>query len=288
MILIDYSAISIATIVYALKTDPELEDDFKPRYGIHLILNSIRKHALKHKEKYGQVILCIDAPHSWRSDYFPYYKWSRKEKRKKSSIDWPLIYKIIDETKEAIKESFPYLVIEQDNCEADDIIGCLARYSDKHKIKTIIISNDKDFVQLHSDYVSQWKPVIDGFYNVPNKDKFFKEMIIRGDRDDGIPNIKSPDDIFVQGKRQKPIYKKEVEVWVNDREMKFLLEDNERATRYHRNDLLINLENTPIEYCLNIIEKYEGYKDVIPNKGKITKFLVEHQLVQLLGKINQF
>ena len=38
-------------------------------------------------------------------------------------------------------------------------------------------------------------------------EEILREHIIRGDKGDGVPNIHSEDDSFVEGKRQRPIVK---------------------------------------------------------------------------------
>jgi 5'-3' exonuclease len=101
---------------------------------------------LKFKEEYGTMVLCSDAGNPWRRDFFPNYKYSRKQSRLDGPFDWDNIFKIITEIKNEIAKSFPYVVMYVENAEADDIIAILCKLREEDKY--LIISGDKDFIQL--------------------------------------------------------------------------------------------------------------------------------------------
>ena len=71
MILIDYNAIAISNVV---TQKLGIEEDLIR----HMILNSLRMHRVKHKDKFGELVICSDGPHNWRKDFFPPYKFKRK------------------------------------------------------------------------------------------------------------------------------------------------------------------------------------------------------------------
>ena len=83
------------------------------------------------------------------------------------------------------------------DCEADDVIGYLARYKFKDQ-KCVIVSSDKDFYQLLSDNITQWSPGQRRFIsknNVLEKfgipvHNFCTARSFIGDQSDGIPGIK--------------------------------------------------------------------------------------------------
>ena len=190
MILLDYSAVAIANMMISLKRDGEkLTEDF----ALHTILNSIRRANKMFRKEFGNMVLTCDDAQNWRQQEFDYYKWKRKKDKKKSDVDWKFIYECLDYTQDALHNGFPYTVVEVLNAEADDIIGALARYANKIKEPTVVVSNDKDFIQLHGKYVCQYRPIEEGFVRNQKPELFLREMIIRGDSDDGIPNIKSTD-----------------------------------------------------------------------------------------------
>ena len=72
----------------------------------------------------------------------------------------------------------------------DDIIGTLCKeYQDQ---KTMIMSGDKDFIQLQKyENVSQYSPITKKMINGHNPDTYIKEHILKGDSSDGVPNVLS-------------------------------------------------------------------------------------------------
>ena len=143
MILIDFTQVVIGSLMVALNRGEDLDDDLVR----HLILNNIRYYRTRFTEEYGEVVLCCDSRHYWRKDYFPNYKANRKVDRKKSEYNWDLIFETLNIIRDEIRENFPYKVIEVYGAEADDIIAVLTK--ERSGVDNIIISSDKDFIQLH-------------------------------------------------------------------------------------------------------------------------------------------
>ena len=146
MILVDLNQVLISNLMAQTRGQPDKttanEDMIR-----HMVINSLRGFNVKFRNKYGQMVLCSDAANPWRKDIFPYYKYSRKKGREDSSFDWDNIFNIITNIKEEIKENFPYIVMYNERCEADDIIATLTKYHYQHE-KIMIVSGDKDFIQL--------------------------------------------------------------------------------------------------------------------------------------------
>jgi len=114
----------------------------------HMVLNSIRMLRSKFSDKYGELVICCDSKHYWRRDIFPYYKANRKKDRDKSDVDWPSLFTFLNKVKQELRDYFPYKVIEVDGAEADDIIGTLVREHHLMENYILIVSSDKDFMQL--------------------------------------------------------------------------------------------------------------------------------------------
>lgn len=311
MILLDYSAVAIANIMIGMKRDKE---QLNKEFALHTILNSIRKSNVMFRREFGRMVLCCDDIQNWRQREFEFYKWKRKKNKENSDIDWNFVYECLDYTKDSIDAGFPYNVIQVFDAEADDIIGCLARYATVNEIPTVIVSNDKDFIQLHGKFVCQYRPIEEGFVRNQNPERFLREMIIRGDSDDGIPNIKCPDNQFtIEGARQTSIYKKDVDVWVHDDKLDFLddmdtkhIEDSNKknkkrvkqgnkeipitslpSTNYIRNEKLIDLRFTPPDIEQVTVHLYESNK-VRASMPVMTKFFIENRLRYLFEKIKDF
>ena len=175
----------------------------------HMILNSLRGHNKKFRKEYGEMVIACDSKNVWRRQVFPNYKAGRKANREKSEHNWELIFDILAKVKEEIKQFLPYKVIELETAEADDIIAVLTR---RIKEKILILSGDKDFIQLHNERIRQYNPVLNKFVGKDeNPSLYIREHILRGDRSDGVPNILSDDNVFVEGRRQTPLSKKKIE-----------------------------------------------------------------------------
>ncbi|CAM3627935.1 DNA polymerase I [Flavobacterium chungbukense] len=73
-----------------------------------------------------------------------------------------------DATPEAIKIAIPYIqellkamhipIIEIAGCEADDLIGTIAKQAEKQNYKVYMVTPDKDFAQLVSENIFMYKP----------------------------------------------------------------------------------------------------------------------------------
>ena len=280
MILIDLSQIMVASTMMSMgKEESEVDIDMVR----HMTLNSLRMYRSKYYDEYGELILCCDGRHSWRREHFPQYKAARKSNRDADNRNWTQIFGCLDTIKSELKEFFPYKYLEIDEAEADDIIGVLARQSGSEKV--MIISGDKDFIQLQTyKNVKQYSPITKKLVTAPNPYNYLKEHIMRGDSSDGIPNFLSSDNCIVDKIRQKPLSKKKVESWLGESPVDFCTE--EQLRNYHRNVKLIDLQYTP----LDIVDKIKQQFNENP-KGKrsgLLNFFVERKLNNLIQDIGEF
>ena len=182
----------------------------------HMILNSIRNYVMQFKSDYvesdADVILAWDSKHYWRRDYYPQYKAGRRKGRQESGLDWNEIFEVTNKIRDEIKENLPYKSVEVYGAEADDIIAVVSNSYDK----VMIVSSDKDFIQLHTGSVKQWSPVTKQEVNGHDPDTYIKEHVLKGDSGDGVPNVLSPDHTFTDGLRQKPLGKKRIEKMIGE------------------------------------------------------------------------
>jgi 5'-3' exonuclease len=251
----------------------------------HMILNVIRTYVKKFKATHGpEVVIACDNRNYWRREYFPQYKASRKKSRDASGHDWNSIFECLHKIKEELKEYSPYKVIDVDTAEADDIIAVLAmRQSSQEKV--MILSSDKDFAQLQKfPNVEQFSPILKKFIKEPLPHVQLKQMIIRGDKGDGIPNIMSPDGVFVDGGRQKPITEAKIIVWLNQEPTEFCNEDMFR--NYKRNELLIDLTQIPESLQQSIVTTYES--TTAKTKQVFMNYMIANRLKNLLEVIDEF
>jgi hypothetical protein len=282
MILVDYSGIAIATIAVNKIND---EDMLR-----HMILNSLRMYKQKFGEKYGDMVLACDGPNNWRRSYFPQYKANRKKGREESTFDWNEAFRIMNQVREEIKENFPYKVIHEDQCEADDIIGTIVEHTQEfgNYEDIMIVSSDGDFKQLQKyDNVSQFSPLMKKLIEEGHPRQNLKLKILQGDTGDGIPNVLSDDNTLVEGRRQTPLSKKKKEAILEDLAEGELLYAASWYRNYQRNETLIDLSKTPKDLKQNIINSFEG-QDPWHNKGKVFPYLVAKRCNRLIESVQEF
>lgn len=283
MIIVDLSQVMISNLMVQLgnHTNTELEEDLLR----HMILNSIRSYNQKFKNEYGEMIIACDAGNNWRRQIFPYYKANRRKNREKSELNWTQIFDTLGKVREELKEYFPYRVIQIDGAEADDVIGTLVDKFGNTSEKILIMSGDKDFVQLQRYMnVKQYDPVQKKWRTTNDPDRFMKEHIIRGDVGDGVPNFLSADNTFVVGARQKPISQKKLDEWLNQDPRDFCDENMLRG--YLRNQQLVDLNFIPENLRNQVLVEYEAQAG--KGRSKLFNYFIEKRLKNLLESINEF
>jgi hypothetical protein len=281
MILIDYNQMCIAAIMVMVTNPKKLDEDITR----HVTLNTLRSYKTKYGKEYGNIIICADNRNYWRRQFFPYYKAMRKVNREKSKYDWHVIFTALNKILVEIQTHLPYKVINIDSAEADDIIGTLApRYAVNEKV--LIISSDKDFLQLQKyPNIKQFSPNLNRLITTDNPYNFLKEHILKGESGDGIPNYLSADDVFVTGTRQKPLSKKKLNVLL-DSNLDNVLNTLE-MTRYKRNQTLIDLSFIPINLQNQIIEESRIPPKEFSYSGMM-KYFMDNNLKNLFDVITDF
>lgn len=208
MILIDTSVLVYKNLFSAIKYSTDKDnrpikkhnkkyktEDFKALF-IHKFLNDLRYIYAANKNKYSEMVLCLDdhSTSNWKKSFYPEYKAQRKKSRDEGEVDFKEFFKLVDELLQEVREAFHFKVISIPKCEADEIIAVLTeKYHSTKQI--LIVSVDKDFNQLF-----KYKNV--KIYN-PIKLKHVKpftqkellewktEHIFLGDSADNIPKVVS-------------------------------------------------------------------------------------------------
>jgi len=279
MIIIDMNQITVASLMMHLNMTKSKEPD--ENMVRHMILNSVRMYRSQFTEEYGEVVLAYDSKHYWRRDFFPNYKASRRKGREKSDLDWDAIFEVLNKIKAEFKDNLPYKYLEVYGAEADDIIATLVK---NKKEPIMIVGGDKDFIQLqkYSD-VKQYSPILKKYVNGYNPDTYIKEHILKGDTSDGVPNVLSPDNTFVDGLRQKPLTKKKIENWL-DANIDDLPDEVKR--NYQRNETLISLDKIPSELETEINEVFDNAP--CGNRSKLLNYFIQSRLKNLTETIGEF
>ena len=289
MILVDFNQIAIGSVMVSLHRGEELSEDFVK----HLILNQLRYYRSKFNEEYGELVICCDSKHYWRRDYFTHYKAARKKDREATGQDWDTIFSCLHAIRDDLTEVFPYKVLEVYGAEADDIIATLVRYV-KTSHKHLILSSDKDFIQLHNNNVDQFSPVSKKLVNGKDPKTYLQEHILKGDRSDGVPNVLSADDTFVVDKRQKPLRKTTISTVMEAMKDHEAIDLHNLAKcpkdtwirNYQRNQTLIDLGFIPDELMAEINMAYNNAK--VGERSQLLNYFIENRLTQLIDNVGDF
>ena len=277
MILVDMNQISLASIMMHLHMQKEKQVD--ENMVRHMILNSLRMYRSRFVSEFGELVLCYDSRHYWRRDYFPEYKHSRRKGREKDTKDWDNIFSCLNKIKEEIKNNMPYKFLEVYGAEADDIIATLCSESSD---EVMILSGDKDFIQLQKyPNVKQYSPITKKMINGINADDYLKEHVLKGDTSDGVPNVLSPDNSFVDGIRQKPLSKKKIAAMIDGN-----FPNEEVKRNFQRNKTLIDLGCIPDELRTEILDKFKEAPE--NSRNKILNCFIKQRLKILTESIGEF
>ena len=125
-------------------------------------------------------------------------------------------------------------------------------------------------------------------HNDPHK--YLLEHILKGDRGDGIPNILSPGDTFVIGKRQKPLRQTTINT-ITDTIGDVDFEDVEKTfsedwvPNFIRNRTLVDLSLTPSPLKARVLKQFDQEP---PARGKLFNYFIKKQLKNLMENIGEF
>ena len=287
MIIVDLNQIMISNLMVQIngRQAVELSEDLVR----HMVLNSLRAHNKKFSKDYGDMVIACDSKNVWRREFFPNYKAGRKANREKSDHDWNAIFSMLGNIRNEIRDFLPYKVIELETAEADDIIATLVRRTlnriqPNHLKKILILSGDKDFIQLHNEFVKQYNPVLNKYVGKDeNPALYIKEHILKGDRSDGIPNVLSDDNVFIEGRRQKPLSRKKIDSWLEEVLMTMTEEEEKN---YNRNKKLIDLTCIPLELEDKINNEFDNVE--VASRDKILNYFITRKLKTLIEVIDEF
>ncbi len=293
MIVVDFNQVAISSMMAELGGRRGVEVNL-PLIR-HMIINAIRSYKKKFGAEFGDIVIACDNRHYWRRQYFPNYKANRKKARQESGFDWSAIFEALHQIRSELQEHFPYPVIDVDGAEADDVIATLAEYSQNSnndglipgQEPFLILSGDHDFEQLQKySNVKQYAPVQKKFVKLTTTpEAVLMEHIIMGDKGDGVPNILSDDDTFVNGHRQRPIRKDKLAEWKTQQPEDFITND-EMWRNFQRNRELVDLSRIPEDIKEAIIDSYE--KQQGGDRSGLLNYFIANRMKQLIELVDEF
>jgi DNA polymerase-1 len=155
--------------------------------AVFIFTNMLRKLAKQHQPAYLAAVYESSEP-THRSVEFAAYKANRVETPPDLLEQIPYVRRLL--------EAMRIPVLEYPGFEADDVIGTLARRAEQAGCEVVIVSSDKDMLQLVTDRISMLNPAKDDEWYDPEKVKAFMGvrpgqvadlLALRGDAVDNIP-----------------------------------------------------------------------------------------------------
>lgn len=181
-LVVDLNNLVFATRYSKIKTPGRnrRKEEFVTELIFKEMITYIAKFSIENKVD-GIMVAC-DSPHVWRKDIFPSYKSASNHE----DVYYDECIRAANLCKDFFRECTNSQILEVPRAEADDIIGVFCNESEN--VENIIMSSDKDFIQLLSETTSLYSPTQKEWRKSedPQFDLFVK--CIRGDRNDCVPS----------------------------------------------------------------------------------------------------
>ena len=177
--------------------------------NIPFLFGNIVKRLIKDYQP-DYIGIVFDPPGAtFRDKLFEKYKAQRQPMPDEMRVQLPFVRRLC--------KAMRLPILELQGYEADDVIGAIATQAAKQNVEVLIISNDKDMMQLvnggvrilrtgsggaKSDVIVD-KEKVKEILGVP-PEKVIDVMALMGDAVDNIPGAKDPNERLAEGERRKP------------------------------------------------------------------------------------
>ncbi len=229
-----------------------------------------------HCPEYAVMLFDVKGP-TFRHELYKDYKANRPPMPEDLSVQIPII--------KNITRGFNLLLIEKQGFEADDLIGTLARMAEEAGFHVVMVTGDKDFVQLVTDKSIIWDPMKDETIDKATVLEKFglqpRQMIdvmgLSGDTADNVPGVpgigqKTALSLIQSFGSMKELYR-QVETITKKKQKENLVAFEEQAF-LSRNLVTIDI-HVPLAF------DPEGYRVKEPDNQKLSQLFKELEFRQL-------
>jgi len=215
---------------------------------------------------------------NFRHEKYPEYKANRPPMPEDLAVQIPYIKKIV--------EAHNIHTMEEQGVEADDLIASAARNLKAAGYNIIVVSGDKDLLQLVGDDIILWDPMKDTVmdpegvkrkYNVA-PEKLLDLFALMGDKSDNIPGVpgigpKSAEKLINEFGSLENLYANLGNL--KKSKMKENLE-------VHREDAFLSRELIELKEDLKISERIDDFRVPEPDTEKLKKLYTELEFTRLM------
>ncbi|MBU1193609.1 MAG: DNA polymerase I [Proteobacteria bacterium] len=155
-------------------------------FGFARILLKLLKD---HHPEYAVIFFDVKGP-TFRHKIYDQYKANRPPMPDELSIQIPDIKRLIN--------AFNIPIVEKIGFEADDLVGTYSKIAQDKGFEVVMVTGDKDFIQLVTDRCILWDPMKDTITDVKKisedmdiePEQFIHVLGLAGDASDNIPGVK--------------------------------------------------------------------------------------------------
>jgi len=215
---------------------------------------------------------------NFRHEMYADYKANRPQMPDDLAVQIPYIKRIV--------EAHNILTMEEQGVEADDLIASAARQLAAAGHKVVVVSGDKDLLQLVGDDIIIWEPMknvvmdsgaVKKKYNV-SPDMLLDLFALMGDKSDNIPGVpgigpKSAEKLINEFGSLENLYEN------LDTLKKSKMKDNLAA---HRDDAFLSRELIDLKEGLDIPLDENDYRLPEPDRDKLKELYTELEFTRLL------
>jgi len=250
--------------------------------AVYIFNNMLRKLLKEHNPAYIAAIFESTEP-THRVQEFAEYKANRTEMPPDLGEQIPYVRRII--------EAMCIPILQYPGFEADDVIGTIVRRAESQGVDVVIVSSDKDMLQLVDERVSMLNPAKDDTWYNPAKVKEFMGVEpsqvadllgLMGDAVDNIPGApgigeKGARDLLVRFGSVEALLERAGEV--ERKTYRESLQNNVERIRMSKR--LATIETAvPIEFSLDAVKARHGDEALLKSIYKDMEF---HSLLKELG-----
>jgi DNA polymerase I len=251
--------------------------------AVYIFHNMLRKLLATYKPEYIAAIFESSAP-TFRSEAFTDYKANRTEMPPDLGEQIPYVRQTL--------EAMRIPILEFDKFEADDVIGTIAATAprDNDGLETVIVSSDKDMLQLVNDRVSMLNPMKDDTWYDPGKveefmgvrpDQVADLLALKGDSVDNIPGApgigdKGAKDLITRfGSLQAAL----------DRAAEVERKAYRESLQNHRDQILLSKKLATIDTGVPVVWDLEQLKAQKPDSAALKQLYKEMEFFSLLKEL---
>lgn len=159
-----------------------------PTNAIYGFITTLRKLIHKEQPEYLGVVFDVKGP-TVRHEEYAEYKAHRKPMPDDLAVQLPVLKQVL--------HAMRIPTVEYQQYEADDVIATLAARASEKKIHTVVVTTDKDMLQILNKLVSLWNPSKEILVTAENAEEYFGVPPIQvvdvlslwGDASDNVPGV---------------------------------------------------------------------------------------------------